>query len=82
MLIWYTEESKGFNLLNIRTNQFFIEISVKFDEPLQEVELVGENVADFPACSADNLGDKNGGDDSDFEELICDISEQEISDSE
>ena len=62
--------------MNTKKNQIFIEISVKFDEPLQEVELVGENSAYFPACSANNLGEKNGGDDSDFAEIISDISEK------
>ena len=74
--IGYIEEYKGFNLLNIRTKQFFIERSLKFDEPLQKVELVEENFVDFPSCSADNLGDKNGSNDSDFVEMISDISEK------
>ena len=82
IFIGYPKEYKGIKLLNTITNQIFIEISVKFDEPLQEVELVEENYVDFPTCSADNLGDKSGSDDSDFLELIFDISEQEISDSE
>ena len=81
LFIGYTEESKEFQLLNIRTKQIFIERSVRFDEPLQEVELVEENSVDFPSCSANNLGDKSGSDDSDFIELIFDINEQEISDS-
>ena len=70
----YPEWYKGFKLLNIITKQIFIEISVNFDEPLQEVDLVEENSVDFPTCSADNLGDK-----SDFEEMIYDISEKDIS---
>ena len=44
----------------------FIKISVQFDDPLQEVDLVEENSADFPSCSVDNLGDKSESDDSDF----------------
>ena len=82
MFIGYTKESKGFNLLNIKTKQIFIERSVRFDEPLQEVELVEENSVDFPSCSANNLGDKSGSDDSDFVEMISNISEKEISHSE
>ena len=81
LFIGYPEESKGFKLLNIRTKQIFIERSVKFDEPLQEVELVEENFVYLPSCSADNLGDKSGSDESNFAELISDISENEISDS-
>ena len=76
LFIGYPEESKGFKLLNIRTKHFFIEISVRFDEPLQEVELVEENSVDFPSYYADNLGDKSGSGDSDFSELIFDIGEK------
>ena len=47
-----------------------MERSVKFDEPLQEVELVEENYVDLPSCSADNLGDKSGSDDSDYVETL------------
>ena len=54
-----------------------MERSVKFDEPLQEVELVEENFADLPSSSADNLGDKIGGDDSNFSEMIYDVSEKQ-----
>ena len=60
LFIGYPDESKGFKLLNIITKQIFIERSVKFDEPLQEVELVEENSTDFPACSADNWVTKMG----------------------
>ena len=73
--IGYTEEYKGFNLLNIKTKQIFIEISVRFDESLQEVDLVEENFVDFPSYSAHNLGDKSGSDDSDFAKMISYISE-------
>ena len=39
LFIGYPDEYKGFNLLDINTKQIIIERSVKFDEPLQEVEL-------------------------------------------
>ena len=74
----YIEEYKGLNLLNIKTKQIFIYISVEFDEPLEEVQLVEENSADFPTCFANNLGDKNGSYESYFEEMISDISDKEI----
>ena len=39
----YYEDSKGYNMINLRTNRSFIEISVQFqEEPLVEVE-VGES---------------------------------------
>ena len=45
LFIGYTNESKGFNILDINTKYIIIERSVKFDEPLQEVELVKEKTA-------------------------------------
>ena len=34
LFIGYPDESKGFNMMDIKTNQIIIERSVKFDEPL------------------------------------------------
>ena len=76
--IGYPKESKGFKLLNIITKHIFIEISVRFEEPLQEVELVEENFAEIPSCSPDHLGDESGSEGYDFEEMISDISEKYI----
>ena len=42
LFIGYPNESKGFKLLDIKIKHIIIERSVKFDEPLQEVELVKE----------------------------------------
>ena len=56
------------------TKQIIIERSVKFDEPLQEVELVKEKTADFPSYSTEYLDDEIGGDDPDFDHIISDIS--------
>ena len=76
MFIGYPDESKGFKLLDIKTKQIIIEMSVKFDEPLQEVELVKEKIADFPSYSAEYLDGEIGSDESDHVPLIYDISEQ------
>ena len=57
MFIGYPNEFKGFKLLDIKTKQIIIEISVKFDEPLQEVELVKEKIAEFPSYSTEYLDD-------------------------
>ena len=67
--------------MNIRTKQIFIEISVCFEEPLQEVELVEENSVEIPSCSADHLGDESGSEGSNFSEIIYDISEKYVSGS-
>ena len=72
----------GIKLLNIITKQIFIERSVCFEEPLQEVELVEEETAEIPSCSADHSDDENGSEGSDISDLIYDISEHNISDSE
>ena len=83
MFIGYTNESKGFKLLDIKTKQIIIERSVKFDEPLGEVELVKEKTVEFPSYSTEYLDDEIGGDESDMEPdlepMISDISEQKAS---
>ena len=75
LFIGYFNESKGFKLLDINTKHIIIEISVKFDEPLQEVELVKQKTVEFPSYSTEYLDDGIGGDDPDFEPLISDIIE-------
>ena len=60
LFIGYPDESKGFKLLYINTKQVIIERSVKFDEPLQEVELVKEKTAEFSSCSNEYLDDEIG----------------------
>ena len=43
LFVGYSEYSEGYNLINLSTNKYFIEISVQFQEqPLVEVE-VGES---------------------------------------
>ena len=82
MFIGYPNESKCFNLLDIKTKYIIIERSVKFDEPLQEVELVKEKTVEFPSYSTEYLDNKIGGDDPDLHPLISNISVQQSSDSE
>ena len=59
----YPDEYKGFKLLYINTKDTIIKRSVKFDEPLQEVELVKEKTVEFPSYSIEYLDDEIGGDD-------------------
>ena len=82
MFIGYLDESKIFNMLDIKTKQIIIERSVKFDEPLQEVELVEEKTAEISSYSTEYLDDEIGGDDPDLDPLISDINEQQTSDTE
>ena len=56
-------------------------MSVTFDEPLQEVELVNEKTAEFPFYSTEYLDDEIGGDDPNLDPLISDISVQQTSDA-
>ena len=72
----------GYKLLNIKTKQIFIERSVRFEEPLQDVELVKEETAEIPSRSADDSDDENGSVSSDISDLMSDISENNISGSE
>ena len=56
----YPDESKGFKLLDIKTKHIIIERTVKFDEPIQEVELVKEKTVEFPSYSTEYLDDEMG----------------------
>ena len=60
LFIRYLDEYKRFKILYINTKNIIIEISVKFDEPLQEVELVKEKTAEFPSYSTEYLDDELG----------------------
>ena len=60
--------------MDIRTKQIIIERSVKFDEPLQEVELVKEKTIEFPSYSTEYLDDEARADDPDLDPMIYDIS--------
>ena len=82
MFIGYPDESKGFKLLYINTKQIIIKRSVKFDEPLQEVELAKEKTTEFPSDSTEYLDDEIGGDDPNLDPMIPDISVQQSSDTE
>ena len=61
-------------MLDIKTKQIIIEISVKFDEPLQEVELVKEKTVEFPSYSTAYLDDEIGADDPNLDPMISDIN--------
>ena len=76
LFIGHPDESKGFKLLDIKTKQIIIERSVKFDEPLPEVELVKEKTVDFPSNSTEYLDDEIGGDDPNLDHIISDISDK------
>ena len=78
LFIRYLEEYNGFKLLNIITKQILIEISVRFEEPLQEVELVKEETVEIPSCSADCLDDEIGSEGSDIVYIMYDIREKHI----
>ena len=82
MFIGYLDESKGFNLLDFNTKQIIIERIVKFDEPLQEVELVKEKNVEFPSYSTEYLDDEIRGDDPDLDPFISHISVHQTSNSE
>ena len=74
LFIWYIDESKGFKLIDIKTKYIIIKMSVKFDEPLQEVELLKEKTVEFSSYSTEYLDDEIGGDDPDLDPIISDIS--------
>ena len=59
-----------------------IEISVKFDEPFQGVELVEEISTEIPSYYADQLGDQSGSEGFYIDNMISDINEKNKSGSE
>ena len=69
-------------MLDINTKQIIIKRSVKFDEPLQEVELVKEKTVEFPSYSTEYLDDEIGVDDPNLDPFISDISVHQSSDVE
>ena len=78
MFIKYLDEYKGFKLLDIKIKYIIIERSFKFDEPLQEVELVTEKTAEFSSYSTEYLNDVIGVDDPDLDPMNSDISEKKM----
>ena len=52
--------------MNIKTKNIFIERSVRFEEPLQDVKLVEEETDEIPSCSADDSDDENASVSSDI----------------
>ena len=79
---WISRRIKWIKNYKYHNQQIFIEISVRFEEPLQEVELVEENSVEIPSYFADHLGDESGSEGSDFDDMMFDISQKQISGSE
>ena len=67
--------------MNIRTKNIFIERSVCFEEPLQDVELIEEETVEISSRSADDFDDEIGSVNYDILDLIYDISEHNTSGS-
>ena len=65
----------------IITKWTFIERSVLFEEPLQEVELVEEETVEILSCSASHSDDENASVRFDISYLMSDISEHDITGS-
>ena len=64
--------------MNIRTKNIFIEKSIRFEEPLQDVKLVEEETAEIPSHSVEDSGDENESVSSDILDLMSNISENDI----
>ena len=68
--------------MNIITKNIFIERSIRFEEPLQDVELVEEETAEITSRSANDSDDENGSESYDISDIMSDFSEHNISISE
>ena len=75
-IYWVSWWIKKFLASGYQNKYIIIERSVKFDEPLQEVELVKEKTVEFPSYSTEYLDDEIRGDDPNLDPLISDISVQ------
>ena len=64
--------------MNIRTKNIFIERSVRFEEPLQDVKLVEEETVEIPSHSVEDSGDENESVSSDISDLMFYINEHDI----
>ena len=82
IVIGYDEYEKVYKLSNIKTKNIFIETSLRFEEPLQYLQLVEEETAKALPLSDEDYGDKNESICSDISYVIYDISEHEESGSE
>ena len=82
IFIGYSKDSKGYKLLNIITKNILLERSVCFEEPLQDLKLVDEEIVKIPSLSAEDSGDENESVSFDISDMMSDISENEISGSE
>ena len=68
--------------MNIINKNILIERSVCFEEPLQDLKLVEEETAEIPSLFAEDYGDENESVRYDISDLMSNISENYISDSE
>ena len=64
---WVYRGIKWIQTSKYQKKNIFIERSVHFEEPLQDVELVEEETAEIPSCSADHSNDENGSKDLVFQ---------------
>ena len=74
LFVGYSEDSKGYNLINLRTNKYFIEISVQFKEdPLAAVEVGESSSSPEPLIASEKTNEFVDFDMSDNDDLIVDI---------
>ena len=75
ILISYAEEEKGYNILNIITKNIVIERSVHFEEPIQDLKLVEEEIAKLLPLFDEESGDESESLCSDILGVMYDINE-------
>ena len=73
LFVGYYEYSKGYNLINLRTNKYFIEIKFQFkEEPLAAVEVRESSSPPEPLIVSEETNEFADSDMFDNDELIAD----------
>ena len=67
---WVSIGIKGIQTSKYQNQIIFIEISVCFEEPFQEVELIEEETVEIPSRSTDHSDDENGSEGSNISNLM------------
>ena len=76
LFVWYSEDSKGYKLINLRTNKYFIEIKFQFEEePLAAVEVRESSSSPQPLIVSEETNEFVDFDIFDNDDLIADLND-------
>ena len=79
LFVGYSEDSKGYKLINLSTNKSFIERCIQFQEPLAAVEVGEASSPPEPLKVSEEIVEHADSDMSDSDEFIADHNKHEES---